>query len=100
MMEMPATMTYSGVVAQDSVWLAFLIAALNGININTCNIGNGYLHSPCKTRSGLKPKLSAANTQADESGVSFVLAQICWFMITVDVLTGHCHTTWLYCYRG
>jgi hypothetical protein len=34
--------TYSTVVSRDSVRLAFLIAALNGIDIAACDVGNAY----------------------------------------------------------
>ena len=39
MTEMPATMTYSSI-----------IMALNDIDVNACNIGNAYLHVPCKEK--------------------------------------------------
>eukprot|EP00804_Cyclotella_cryptica_P008557 CCRYP_007551-RA/>CCRYP_007551-RA protein AED:0.38 eAED:0.38 QI:0/0/0/1/1/1/2/0/852 len=48
MTETPATLTYSSVVARDSVRLAFFIAALNDIDVNSCDIGNAYLHEPCR----------------------------------------------------
>jgi hypothetical protein len=35
----PASITYSSVVIRDSVRLAFLIAALNGLDVMACNIG-------------------------------------------------------------
>jgi hypothetical protein len=40
--EPPASITYSSVVRRDSVRLAFLIAALNDLNIMACDIGNAY----------------------------------------------------------
>jgi hypothetical protein len=48
MTDTPNTLTYSSVVSQDSVKIAFLIAALNDINIMACNIGNAYLNAPCQ----------------------------------------------------
>jgi Reverse transcriptase (RNA-dependent DNA polymerase) len=43
----PASITYAGVVSRDSVRIAFLIAALNNLDILSCNIGNAYLNAPC-----------------------------------------------------
>jgi hypothetical protein len=43
----PSSMTYSSVVSRDSIRLAFLIAALNNINIMSCDLENGYLDAPC-----------------------------------------------------
>ena len=47
MTEPPASITYSSVVSRDSVRLAFLLAALNGLDIMACNIGNAYLNASC-----------------------------------------------------
>jgi hypothetical protein len=38
----PSSMTYSSVVLRDSVWLAFLIAALNDIDTMSCDLENAY----------------------------------------------------------
>lgn len=38
--------TYSSVVSRDSVRLAFLIAALNGLDLQAADVGNAYLHAP------------------------------------------------------
>jgi hypothetical protein len=48
--EAPATMTYSSVVSRDSIRLAFLIAALNDIEICAADVGNAYLNAPCKEK--------------------------------------------------
>ncbi len=42
------TLTYSSVVSRDSVKIAFLIAAINDINIMACDIGNAYLNALCR----------------------------------------------------
>ena len=42
----PSTITYSSVVSRESVRLAFLIAALNGLNMKMFDIGNAYLNAP------------------------------------------------------
>jgi len=39
--------TYSGVVSQDSVRIAFLIAALNNLDVQACDVTNAYLNAPC-----------------------------------------------------
>jgi hypothetical protein len=46
----PSSMTYSSVVLRDSVWLAFLIAALNDIDIMSCDLENAYLNTPCQEK--------------------------------------------------
>jgi hypothetical protein len=43
----PTSITYLSVVLQESVKIAFLIAALNGLDIMSCDIGNTYLNAPC-----------------------------------------------------
>jgi hypothetical protein len=43
----PSLMTYSSVVSCDSVWLAFLIAAMNDIDIMSCDLKNAHLNVPC-----------------------------------------------------
>lgn len=42
----PSTVTYSSVVSRDSVRLAFLIAALNDLDILAADVGNAYLNAP------------------------------------------------------
>ena len=46
----PTSLTYSSVVSRDSVRLAFLIAALNGLDILACDIQNAYLTAPCREK--------------------------------------------------
>jgi hypothetical protein len=46
----PTSITYSSVVARDSVRLAFLIAALNDLEILAADIGNAYLNAPTRER--------------------------------------------------
>ena len=43
----PATLTYSSVVSRDSVQIALAIAALNGLEVMTCDIQNTYLTADC-----------------------------------------------------
>ena len=46
--ETPASLTYSSVVSRDSVRIAFLLAALNGLDIKVCDIQNAYLTADCR----------------------------------------------------
>ena len=46
----PSSITYSSVVARDSVIISFTIAALNGLNCMACDIGNAYLNAPCREK--------------------------------------------------
>ena len=48
--EAPASITYSSVVSRDSVRLAFLIAALNDLEVIACDVGNAYLNAPCREK--------------------------------------------------
>ncbi len=41
----PTSLTYSSVVSRDSVRIAFLIAALNGLDIIMADVGNAYLNA-------------------------------------------------------
>ena len=42
--------TYASVVSRESVWIAFMVAALNGLDILCCDIGNAYLNAPCREK--------------------------------------------------
>ena len=46
----PTSLTYSSVVSRDSIRMAFLIAALNGLEVMACDIGNAYLNAPCREK--------------------------------------------------
>ena len=46
----PTTLTYSSVVSRESVRLAFLIAALNDLNILVADIGNAYINTMTKEK--------------------------------------------------
>ncbi|KAI2502057.1 Reverse transcriptase (RNA-dependent DNA polymerase) [Fragilaria crotonensis] len=48
--ETPASITYSSVVSRDSVRIAFLVAALNDLDIIACDVGNAYLNAPCREK--------------------------------------------------
>ncbi len=46
----PISLTYSSVVSRESVKIAFLIAALNGLDLMSCDIGNAYLNAKCQEK--------------------------------------------------
>jgi hypothetical protein len=46
----PATLTYSSVVSRDSVRIAFLIAALNDLDILAADIGNAYINADVREK--------------------------------------------------
>ena len=48
--EAPASLTYSSVVSRESVRIAFLIGALNDLDVMSCDIGNAYLNAPCREK--------------------------------------------------
>ena len=48
--ETPSSLTYSSVVSRDSVRIALLIAALNGLKISACDIQNAYLTANCREK--------------------------------------------------
>jgi hypothetical protein len=46
----PNSLTYSSVVSRESVKIAFLITALNGLDLMSCDIGNAYLNAKCREK--------------------------------------------------
>ena len=46
----PKESTYSSVVSRDSVRIAFLIAALNNLDILSADVQNAYLNAPTKEK--------------------------------------------------
>lgn len=46
----PTTMTYASVVSRDSVRLAFLVAAINGLDVIMFDVGNAYLNAETSER--------------------------------------------------
>ena len=50
MTESPPSLTYSSVVSRESVKIAFLIAALNDLELMSCDIGNAYLNARCREK--------------------------------------------------
>jgi hypothetical protein len=50
MTDPPPTLTYSSVVSRDSVRIAFMLAALNDVDLLAADIGNAYLNAPTRER--------------------------------------------------
>mmetsp|Transcript_19822 Transcript_19822/g.30440 ORF Transcript_19822/g.30440 Transcript_19822/m.30440 type:complete len:125 (-) Transcript_19822:267-641(-) len=46
----PPILTYTSVVSCESIWIAFLVAALNDLDISSADIGNAYLNAPYKEK--------------------------------------------------
>jgi Reverse transcriptase (RNA-dependent DNA polymerase) len=46
----PKDTTYSSVVSRDSVRLFFLIAALNDLDVSSCDVQNAYINAPTKEK--------------------------------------------------
>ena len=42
----PLGINYAGVVSRDSVWIAFTLAAMNGLDIYATDIQNVYIQTP------------------------------------------------------
>jgi hypothetical protein len=43
----PVAMMYSSVVLRDSVWIGFMLAVLNGLDVMACDLEDAYLNAPC-----------------------------------------------------
>jgi hypothetical protein len=50
MTETPSSITYASVVARDSVRIALNVAALNDLQVFSCDIQNAYLSAPCREK--------------------------------------------------
>ena len=48
--ETPVGLSYLSVLSRDSVIIAFLVAALNDLDLLACDISNAYLNVPCLER--------------------------------------------------
>ena len=49
-MDTPSSITYSSVVSHDSIHIAFLVAALNDLDVMSADIENAYLNAPNKEK--------------------------------------------------
>ena len=46
----PASITYASVVSQESIRIAFMLAALNDLGVMAADISGAYLNAPCKEK--------------------------------------------------
>ena len=53
MTEALPTITYASVVGRETVRIALLIAALNGLQVKVGDVLNAYIPHPARKRSGL-----------------------------------------------
>jgi hypothetical protein len=66
--ETPPALTYSSVVTRESVRIAFLIAALNGLDLKMFNVGNAYLNALTTEK-----QYCYAGKEADEKGKLMII---------------------------
>ena len=52
--DVPAHLVYSSVASCDSVRICLMLAALNGLDLKSADIGNAYLNAQCKERVHVK----------------------------------------------
>ena len=50
MTDPPSSITYASVVSRESVRIAFMLAALNGLDVMAADIGNAYLNAPAREK--------------------------------------------------
>ena len=50
MTEAPALLTYSSVVSRESVRIAFMVAALNDLDVLVADICDAYLNADCREK--------------------------------------------------
>ena len=43
----PASITFSSVVSEDSVWILFMLEAFNDLDVFATDSGHSYLNAPC-----------------------------------------------------
>jgi hypothetical protein len=48
--EPPASITYASVVSRESVRIAFMLAALNGVEVKVADLSNAYLNAPVREK--------------------------------------------------
>lgn len=64
MTDTPVGLCYSSVVSRDSVRIAFLVAALNDLDVLSCDIGNAYLNAPCREKIWFKAGIECGSEVA------------------------------------
>ena len=69
--EVDTKLTHSSVVGRDSVRIAFTLAALNGLSLESCDIMNAYITAPCRE----KRFIVAGKEFGDEAGKIFLVVR-------------------------
>ena len=64
----PSTMCYLSVVSRKSVRLALLAAALNDLDILSCDVHNAYLSAPCREKTYFR----ACSEFGSEAGTNMI----------------------------
>ena len=72
----PTTLTYSSVVSRESGRLAFLIAALNDLNILVADVGNAYINAMTKE----KVYMTAGKEFGDRAGQTIIITRALYGM--------------------
>jgi Reverse transcriptase (RNA-dependent DNA polymerase) len=72
MTETPASLTYSLVVSRESVQIAFLLAALNDLEVLSADIGNAYLNADCRK----KVYLTAGPELGSHAGKNVIIVRV------------------------
>ena len=70
----PTFLTYSSVVSRESVRIAFLLAALNGLDVWAADIQNAYLNAPTKE----KVYFIAGEEWGDHAGKPILVVRAGW----------------------
>ena len=65
----PVSTAYSTIISRDSIRICFLLAALNGLDLQAGDIENAYLTAPCRERIWTR----AGPEFGDDQGISGVL---------------------------
>ena len=98
----PEYITYSSVVSRETAHIAFLIAALNGLDICAADIGNTYLNADCKERIWVK---ASKEFRADE-GKPMIIIKIlyglkssgaAWVIKALDFISSKADPDLSYC---
>jgi hypothetical protein len=88
--ETPTSLTYSSVVSRDSVRIAFLMAALNDVDVMSCDISNTYLNAPCREKIWFVagPEFGSRQGQVVKI-VHFICVKVEWCVLAKRIKTGH-----------
>jgi hypothetical protein len=69
----PGSITYSSVVSRDSIWIAFLVAGLNNLELLAGDVANVYLNAPCRERIWFEWQIETGDDQGKVLKIACVL---------------------------